>query len=247
MTTQPTPFGHWRFLSDGPGSVAGQAAVNYGGNIDIDFEHIPAPSAVQIWEVRQGFVALGPYSSEKQYFAQEIELEPQRSRSETGRHIAEARARADRDRRCIAEERAIAAETRLRTCRNGPDTSSELNRRRIAQNVNPIIGRNLPPFRYQGPEHTNTREPKINTDTLTNLITRQNFDVDVSDPVQVDRLAYKFAISFGRCPNDQTGYPTHNMTFVTSEGVVIGTYNEDGQVWDLKRSYLGSLMSMDVD
>ncbi|KAG9549147.1 hypothetical protein KCU71_g5357, partial [Aureobasidium melanogenum] len=244
MKTQPTPFGHWRFLSDGPGSVAGQAAVNYGGNIDIDFEHIPAPSAVQIWEVRQGFVALGRYSSEKQYFAQGIELvwipavslgqqriqkaqEPQRSRSETGRHIAEARARADRDRRCIAEEKPIAAETRLRTCRNGPDTSSELNRRRIAQNVNPI--------------------PKINTDTLTKLITRQNFDVDVSDPVQVDRLAYKFAISFGRCPNDQIGYPTHNMTFVTSEGVVIGTYNEDGQVWDLKRNYLGSLMSMDVD
>ncbi|KAG9591626.1 hypothetical protein KCU77_g8179, partial [Aureobasidium melanogenum] len=264
MKTQPTPFGHWRFLSDGPGSVAEQAAVNYGGNIDIDFEHIPAPSVVQIWEVRQGFVALGRYSSEKHYFAQGIELvwipavslgqqriqkaqEPQRSRSETRRHIAEARARADRDRRCIAEERAIAAETRLRTRRNGPDTSSELNRRRIAQDVNPIIGRNLPPFRYQGPEHTNTREPKINTDTLTNLITRQNFDVDVSDPVQVDRLAYKFAISFGRCPNDQTGYPTHNMTFVTSEGVVIGTYNEDGQVWDLKRNYLGSLMSMDVD
>ncbi|KAH0023066.1 hypothetical protein KCU78_g5538, partial [Aureobasidium melanogenum] len=207
MTTQPTPFGHWKFLSDGP--------------------WIPA-------------VSLGQQRIQE---AQEL----QRIRAETRRHIAEARARAQRDRRCIAEERAIAAETRLRTRRDGSDTSPELNRGRIAQDLDPIIDRSLPPFRYQRPGHTNTREPKINTDTLTKLITRINSDVVVHEPVQVDHLAYNFAISFGRYPNDQIGYPSHNMTSVTTEGVVIGTYNEDGEVWDLKRNYLGSLMSMGVD
>ncbi|KAL2026770.1 hypothetical protein VTO58DRAFT_102750 [Aureobasidium pullulans] len=262
----PAGFGHWRFLSDGPGSVAEEAAMNYGGNVDIGFEYIPAPSAAEIWEVRQDFAAHGDrYSEERRYFAQEIDLvwvpavsigqqriqqarDLQRTTAENQRYFAEAIARQNRDRVRIAEERAIAAERRG-SRRTASETTSEFNRRRnlLALNMNSMIDRRLPAFQLPAPEHKNTREPEIDTDTLTKLITRQNFDTDVRDAVTVDHLAYNLVISFGRAPNDQIGYPTQNMTFVTAEGTIVGTYNDDGNVWDNNHNYIGTLMNMDVD